>query len=399
MKPPLLYLVHRIPYPPNKGDKLRSFHLLQYLCEHYSVHLGTFVDYVEDWQYVDTLKSMCASVHAERIHPARGRLASLRGLFTGEALSLPYYRSAGMREWVSGTVKQYDIRQSLVFCSTMAQYVEGFDDLHVVTDFVDVDSAKWTRYAQERRGLMAWLYAREGRRLADFEAQVARKSVASVLVSEAEAELFRGVAPDMRERIHAIGNGVDAQRFSPAHPFCSPYPDSEQAIVFTGAMDYWPNIDAVCSFADEIWPAIMARNPAACFYIVGMNPAETVRALATRPGIRVTGTVPDVRPWLRFAKAVVAPLRVARGVQNKILEAMAMAKPVIASSACAVGIDAERGSEFLVAADTAEWVSQLEALLTDGARAETIGARARARILSDYSWEAHLQKFGALLAS
>ena len=337
-RPHLLYLVHRIPFPPNKGDKVRSYHLLKYLAQHYRVHLGTFVDYADDWQYVPALNEFCESVCAERINPLFARMLSLRGLLLGEALSLPFYRNRRMASWVRETLQKYPVQRAVVFSSPMAQYLDEQIAAGSVVDVVDVDSAKWTRYADDRRGPMAWLYRREGAQLAAFERSVAQRVAASVLVSDAEAALFHGVAPDVVPKIHAIGNGVNAQLFSPQHALPSPYAANEMPVVFTGAMDYWPNVDAVCSFADEVWPGILEEWPAARFYIVGMNPSDAVRALAQRPGICVTGTVPDVRPWLHHARAVVAPLRVARGVQNKILEAMAMGRPVIASATCAVGL-------------------------------------------------------------
>lgn len=396
-RPHLLYLVHRIPYPPNKGDKVRSYNLLKFLSQHYQVHLGTFIDYEDDWQHLPALDPFCASVHAERIKPGLAKLLSLRGLLTGEALSLPFYRNAGMRAWVGEARLQHRIARTVVFSSQMAQYLEADMRTSAVVDFVDVDSAKWTRYADDHGAVMGWLYRREGARLAAFERSVAQHAAASVLVSEAEAKLFTGVAPAAAQRIHAIGNGVDADAFSPEHAFDNPYSSEHLPVVFTGAMDYWPNIDAVSAFADEVWPAIAARCPSARFYIVGMNPTEAVRALAERPGIFVTGTVPDVRPWLRYARAVVAPLRVARGVQNKILEAMAMGRAVVASATCAVGITAQQGAELLVAESSEDWLGQLLPLLDDQARAEQIGQQARARILIDYSWGAHLQKFGGLI--
>lgn len=397
MKPHLLYLVHRIPFPPNKGDKVRSFHLLKFLAQHYRVHLGTFVDYADDWQYVPALNEFCESVCAQRIHPLLARAASLRGLLSGQALSLPFYRNGRMSRWVQETVSKHRIERAVVFSSPMAQYLEGEIARRSVVDFVDVDSAKWTRYAEDRSGLMAWLYRREGERLAAFERSVAQASAASVLVSEAEAALFHSVAPDVVSKIHAIGNGVNAELFSPLHALPSPYATGELPVVFTGAMDYWPNIDAVCAFAHEVWPGILEQWPAARFYVVGMNPSDAVRDLAQRRGICVTGTVPDVRPWLQHARAVVAPLRVARGVQNKILEAMAMGRAVIASASCAVGIKATHGEELLVADSAAAWQDAVSALLADAEKAERIGQRARKRVLADYSWAAHLQRFGSLI--
>ena len=154
-------------------------------------------------------------------------------------------------------------------------------------------------------------------------------------------------------------------------------------------MDYWPNIDAAVWFAGEMLPLLRQRHPAVRFYVVGRSPDPAVQALAGE-GVVVTGTVDDVRPWLAHAAVVVAPLRIARGIQNKILEAMAMARPVVASAACAGPIAAERGQELLAAETVADYVARIESLLADRAQADNIGMAARRRVLESFSWDAHL---------
>lgn len=397
MKPALLYLVHRIPFPPNKGDKVRSFHLLRQLSKNYRVFLGAFVDDEQDWQYVGELDKYCQEVKVLGLNPRVAKLLCARALLTGEAMTLPYYRNAQMSRWVEQVVAANEIKRSVVFSSSMAQYLAPFKEVRAVVDFCDVDSAKWTRYAADHKGVMAWLYRREGERLAKFERAVAQQCAASVLVSQAEAELFKQVAPESVASTYAISNGVDSDNFSPEHDLPSPYSAGERPVVMTGAMNYWPNVDAAIWFAREIWPAVLAKHPRAKFYVVGMNPTEEVKALGQIAGVVVTGSVPDVRPYLRYARAVVAPLRVARGIQNKILEAMSMSRPVIASDTCAVGVDAQRGVEFLVAANEAEYQTHLDTLLNEPEKGDAIGVLARARVVSRYSWEAHLSRFDALI--
>src|SRR5450830_1901821 len=186
---------------------------------------------------------------------------------------------------------------------------------------------------------MSWLYRREGRRLLQYEQQVAAAADVSLFVSRAEAELFRQLAPAAAHKTGFLNNGVDIDYFSPAHRFDNPYPADSQIMVFTGAMDYWPNIDAVQWFAHEVLPAVRQRHPQALFYIVGSRPSAQVLALAALPGVQVTGTVPDIRPYLAHASFAVAPLRIARGIQNKVLEAMAMRMPVLVSAQALEGID------------------------------------------------------------
>ena len=385
----LLYLVHRLPYPPNKGDKVRSFNLLRHLASKHRVFLGTFIDDPQDEIYVDKLPAYCAGLNIVRLAPRVARLRSLSGLLSNEALSLPYYRNASLQTWVDRILGEEPISAAVVFSSVMAQYVRHIPQLRVLVDFVDVDSAKWTQYAPNHRWPMSWLYRREGERLLAFERSVAQQATHSFFVTENEAELFCRNAPECSGRVDAVCNGVDAEFFSPDHPLASPYLSGEVPLVFTGAMDYWPNIDAVSWFSANIFPQLLKDMPRLRFYIVGRSPAPAVLALAGEQ-VTVTGTVDDVRPYLRHAAVVVAPLRLARGIQNKVLEAMAMGLPVVASQECAGAIDAVAERDFLTAATADDYVRQIGSLLQSPERAKAMGQAAREQVLARYSWDAHL---------
>ena len=393
---PLLMLVHRIPFPPNKGDKVRSFHLLEFLASRYRVHLGTFVDSTDDRVHVPRLQEFCASFKVVEIRPAVARIRSLAGLLTGEALTLCYYRNAILAEWVRSIVREQRITKAVVFSSAMAPYLSNLAKLRVVVDFVDVDSAKWTQYAQTRPWPLSMIYKREGVRLLDFERAVANRAAASVFVTPAEAQLFRTLAPESAQRVRYAQNGVDTQYFSPEHYLPNPFPPDEDAIVFTGAMDYWPNVDAVSWFAQEALPAIVAQRPNARFYIVGVQPTSAVQALAKDARIVVTGRVPDVRPYLKHARVVVAPLRVARGIQNKVLEAMAMARPVVVSATAAGALSAIPATEFEVVEGASGFIEKTIALM-DPERGNGLGRAARQRVLADYNWTTNLTPFASLL--
>lgn len=392
----LLFLVHRIPYPPTKGDKVRSYNLLRYLAGRYRVHLGAFVDDAADFAHAPALRELCGECHLVRLNPALARVKSLIGLASGEPLTLPYYRSASMSRWVKQVLHATPVDGVLVFSSAMAQYVMSATGVPRVADLVDVDSDKWRQYAATRSWPYSAIYRRESRTLLRYERQIARRFDATVFVSAAEAGLFRQLAPEAAEKVWHINNGVDADYFSPGRTYVNPYGDSERVLVFTGAMDYWPNVDAVVAFARAVFPAIRRRLPDARFYIVGARPTPDVKKLAELPGVSVTGAVPDMRPYLAHAKLAVAPLRMARGVQNKILEAMAMAKPVLASPQAAEGIEALAGKELLVAADETEFIAQASHLLERGSAA-AIGAAARARVIASYGWESSLSRFEQLL--
>ncbi len=389
-KPKLLMLVHRLPYPPNKGDKVRSFHLLKHLLLTHRVFLGTFIDDPDDEQHLPTLRALCPDLHVERIQPRRAKLASLRGLLNGDPLTLCYYRSRGLQRWVQDIATQHSLRASVVFSSSMAPFAQPLaPNVPMLVDFVDVDSAKWTQYAPEHRWPLSWLYRREGRKLLSYERRVAAQARQSFFVTPNETELFLSQAPECRGRVQSLSNGVDADFFQPDVAQPSPFASGEMPIVFTGAMDYWPNIDGVSWFATEMLPALRARWPQARFYIVGRSPSAAVRALVA-PDVAVTGTVPDVRPYLQHAAAVVAPLRVARGIQNKILEAMAMAQPVITVSSCAEAIGADAAQGLLRADSPSAFVDALDALLGDVPARLALGVCARQYVLQGFSWQAHL---------
>ena len=386
----ILYLVHRLPYPPNKGDKVRSYHLLKHLTRQHRVFLGTFIDDPDDEPHVATLRDLCADIHVVRLDPRLAKIRSLSGFLAGEALTLKFYRNSALRQWVKETCRRRHIDAAVVFSSAMAQYVEDLPRMPTIIDFVDVDSAKWIQYAPRHHWPFSWLYRREGRLLLDYERRMAARASRSFFATDNEVALFAEKAPECRVRLEAMGNGVDSEYFSPQESRPSPYRADELPIAFTGAMDYLPNIDAVTWFKGEVFPGILERWPNARFYIVGRNPAAEVLALAS-DHIVVTGTVDDVRPYLQYAATVVAPLRIARGIQNKILEAMSMGRPVIAFTDCAAAVDAAAGQELLTAVSPADYISAISQMLESPETATDIGNAARQRVIERYSWEAHMK--------
>ena len=393
----LLFLSHRIPYPPDKGDKIRSYHLLMHLAQRHDVFLGAFVDDERDWQHADAVAANCKQTRLVRLHPTWGRIRSLRAFASGEPLSVQYYASSEMKQWVDETVDIYGIDRAIVFSSTMAQYLSGsrYRGLHRVADFCDVDSDKWRQYAEGKGVPMNRLYGREARAMLGYERRVAAEFDATLFVSEDEAALFRRLAPETAGKVGFFDNGVDARYFDPRISFPSPYGSAQGSVtVFTGAMDYWANIDAVTWFVHAVWPLVQAQVPLSSFWIVGSNPTAQVRALDRCPGVRVTGRVADVRPYLAHAGVAVAPMRIARGTQNKILEALAMARPVACTPAAASGLRIERDEGFRVAAEP----QALAAAVLDLHR---LGANPQGReaVLAQYSWNANLASVDELLTT
>lgn len=394
----LVFLAHRIPYPPDKGDKIRSWNFLTHLAARYRVHLGCFVDDPRDWQFTDTLRKICGECCFVALRPRLARLASLRGLLDGRALTLPYYANTKLARWTQEITTRPQVTRAFVYCSAMAQYLDpaGATRLHRIADIVDIDSEKWADYAQRvsppwRR----WLYAREARTLRKVEKQIAARFDKTIVATGAELALLRELAPEASDRLVCVSNGVDSDYFSPDRAYESPYNPGILALAFVGAMDYWPNVDAVSYFARDVLPAVRRRLPQGRFYIVGSNPTAEVMALASESVI-VTGRVPDVRPYVAHASAIVAPLRIARGVQNKVLEGMAMAKAVIGSPEALNGISAEIDKDVLRARTPGEFADAIVHAVTTEA-GPCIGRRARSRVTSDYAWSTSLRHLDAAL--
>jgi sugar transferase (PEP-CTERM/EpsH1 system associated) len=395
---PILYLVHRIPYPPNKGDKIRSYHWLKFLAERYRVFLGTFVDDPNDWMYLSKLQSLCAEVC---VRPLRSSIATpriLRGLVSGRSLSIAYYSDPRLQSWVRDVVARERIDRALVFSSTMGQYLMRLEQCPswCVVDLVDMDSDKWKQYSTTRRGPMRWIYAREAETLLGEERALAETANRVLLVNSEEAELFRQRLPGVAAKVSWVANGVDSEFFSPATSYSNPFAEGTRTLVFTGAMDYWANVDAVVWFAQEIFPAIRGGVSDARFYIVGSNPSPSVDRLSSIPGVHVTGRVDDVRPYLAHCAGAVAPLRVARGTQNKVLEALAMGKPVIATSAAVQGLVPRGDPELIDVSDDPEKLAALAIGVLGGSRSREAAWR-RDYVLSHYDWKRNFDCLGDIL--
>ncbi|RPI13890.1 MAG: TIGR03087 family PEP-CTERM/XrtA system glycosyltransferase [Lysobacterales bacterium] len=395
----ILFLAHRIPYPPNKGDKIRSWNLLRGLAERHTVHLGTFVDDPDDWQHVDALKRVCGEVCVRPLEPRRARLRSVGGLAAGRALSIDFYRDRTLSGWVADLCATRSLDGVFVYSSSMAQYAEDLAlpaGVPRVIDFCDVDSDKWAQYSRGHRWPMSWVYGREARLLAEAERRYAGAFDATIVIAEPEAEILRALAPAARPRIAVVPNGVDTGYFDPSRAWPDPFARGSKPLVFTGAMDYHPNVDGVAWFAREALPAIRSHCPAATFWIVGSNPSAEVRSLGDLDGVHVTGRVPDVRPYLAHAAVVVAPLRIARGVQNKVLEGLAMARPVVVTPNAVQGIAGVGPAEVAVAGDIAALVEAVVAVLD---RAPASVAAAREFVLRHYGWEAQVAALDRLLGA
>lgn len=399
-KEPLLYLCHRIPFPPNKGDKIRSFNILKKLSENYDIHLGCFIDDPFDKKYAGDLIKHCCTVFYLDQNKIMAKVKGLKAFVTNKPITLPYYFDKRMREWVNTMITQHRINKVFVFSSSMAQYCQNeinshnvvvdFSTLIRVIDFVDVDSDKWRQYAESKKGLAKWAFNREHRLLAKVENEICQQFDYSLFVSSDEAELFRQRQPRERQnKVYGVLNGVDTTFFDPLAKF------SDEALVpkvdfiaFTGAMDYWANIDAVLWFVEKIWPTILLKKPQAQFIIVGGNPSADVKKLARQQGVIVTGRVNDIRPFITKAQCVVAPIRIARGIQNKVLEAMSLNKAIILTSMAMEGINAPDSDGIHILDEPHSFAEQCIAYLSDKKAKEKNN---REWILTQFTWKQTLQ--------
>lgn len=388
----LLFLAQRCPYPPNKGDKITTWNILKHLGSRYRIHLGTFIDDPLDWQHEGVLKDSFASVMLRPMQRHTGLARAATGLASGAALSVAFYRDAAMQRWVDDKLKS-GISRVFVYSSAMARFVMDPPPCQRAMHFADIDSDKWRQYARVSRWPLSWVYAREADRLLAWERQVASRFERSFFISEAESADFRRMAPESAAKVGVLSNGVDGEYFSPAREYPNPFEDGAPRAVFTGAMDYRPNIDAVVWFAQQVLPLLRQQCGDVKFCIVGSRPSAEVQALAADPNVQVTGRVDDVRPYMAHAGVVVAPLRIARGIQNKVLEGMAMAKTVVCSPQGLEGIDAEPGTSLLVATEPDEFATTCANVIRGQV---DLGAAARVTMLARYDWAACLSVLDTL---
>jgi sugar transferase (PEP-CTERM/EpsH1 system associated) len=384
----ILYLAHRIPYPPDKGDKIRSFHQIAHLARRHEVWCACFVDDPSDQRHVDSLRGICEKVAAiplcRRWAMAKGFLGMLRGDTVTEA----FYRSREMFSSVTDWSKRVRFDAVLAFSSSMAPYALRVPAGRRVLDFCDLDSRKWADYARFCRFPWRWLHAMEARRLGVMERLWSPCFDAVTVVTESEAAPLRGFLSE--DQLHVVNNGVTIEPETNVPP-------SSNTVGFVGAMDYFPNVDAVCWFVGECWPRILAECPNATFRIVGRAPTRRVRRLVRSTNVEVVGAVEDARAEIRRFTVCVAPLRIARGVQNKVLEAMAEGRPVVLTSFAAEGI-AGRDSEPFRITDTPElFAHQVAHLLGDANQRRRIGMEARRFVSARHRWDVEIAKLESIL--
>jgi sugar transferase (PEP-CTERM/EpsH1 system associated) len=395
----ILFLTHRIPFPPNKGDKIRSFHIMNYLTKRHDVYLATMIEDSADVRLVSELRPRVSQILFHKISPLGSRAKAITAIARSTPITVNYFYRRRLQAKIDALIDVVNFDVYFCFSSPMAEYL--FRSRHAddkisrairVMDLIDVDSYKWSQYALRNGGVKARIYRYEARHLADYEKRIAGYFDRMFLVSEQEMAYFPGGAD--ATRLAVMSNGVDMEFFTPSLPIVAL--SAAPSLIFTGVMDYRPNVEGVRWFVERIYPRIQALAPAVRFYVVGSQPTVEVRRLARRSGVVVTGFVEDIRDYLAGAAVCVVPLRIARGIQNKVLEAMAMAKAVVATTAAVEGILARPGEDFLVADDEESFAGAVLDLLADPCKMRRIGDNARQCVERSYSWDRNLRQLDTL---
>lgn len=388
----ILFLTHRVPYPPDRGDRIRSFHLLQHFTQQGNVYLASLNDEPAPKATQEALEERCEGVCVRTLGGPERWLRACQTMLAGRSATEGLFVHPAVAKQIKLWTDTIAFDVIVVFCSSMYPYVRHLQPgkTRTVVDLVDVDSQKWMDYAAQSRGWRRRLFQLEGNRVGRLESEILASADSVVVVSPNEAKLL-GDDP-CEAKVHAIGNGVDLDYFQPSHADID-----ADTCVFLGALDYRANIDGLNSFCSQVWPRVRHDRPSARLRLVGRNPTQAVRRLAESPGIELVGQVDDVRPHMAAASISVVPLRIARGVQNKVLESMAMGKAVIASPESLVGIDVEPGIHVRAAETPDEWAAAIERLLNRPDEARKLGLAGRRFVEHRHRWSEVLQPFGDLL--
>ncbi len=384
----ILYLTPRIPYPPNKGDKVRTFNTLRYLSRRHSVTLVSLVDHGDSVEHLAPLRALCDEVVLIDNGLAGARTRAGLALVLGKSASEGFFGKGSMRRTVASLCEHRSFDTILVMSSALAQYLPDAGREHRVVDVVDVDSDKWRQFATNTAPPLSWLFRLESRRVARLESELAHCADALVFISIPERETYRH---HQRTEVptFVVPVGVDTTHFAPSTPPCGFIPPR---LLFTGALDYRPNIDALQWFMRSILPLIRLEIPAIRLIAVGHRPSPAVRRLARRHPVdlEIRGSVPDIRPFFAEATVFVAPLRLGRGMKVKILEAMAMGTAIVGTSVAAAGIDVRSDREVLIADSAESFARAVVKLLQDDAYRLQLAGAARRKIEALYTWEAPL---------
>jgi len=408
----ILFLTHRIPYPPDKGDKIRSYNEIKYLSKKHDIYLGTILDYKSEKENINELEKYCREIFSIYFNK---KLNLLKCMITPKPFSVINFYHKSLQDYVDKTLQEKKIDAVIVFCSSMAEYIfktplfrkNRLGGIKLIMDYIDLDSDKWLQYSKYAKFPFNWIFKIENKRLFKYEIKINRSFQHSIFVSNREINIFKTL---YREAINTqvISNGVDYDYFSPKSTLYTDLeinkPDklnepNKPVLLFTGVMDYFANEDGVKWFCHKIFPKIRSVFPSAEFYIVGNRPSNIVWNLSKIDGVTVTGYVADIRDYYWKATVCVIPLRIARGLQNKVLEAMATGNTVVATTNASAGIVCNKNVDIAIADDEQKFADEVIDLLKDAYRRKKMGEHAVKNIRKNYSWETNLKAFDDILQS
>lgn len=388
----ILYLSHKIPYPPNRGGKIRPFYTISHLSKQHSVVVACLLESKNEFEYIEPLQKICAGVHAVFLSPVTSILRTPWYLFTNKPFTLPYFYSPKLKKVIDELLKKESFDLILVHSSSMAQYVIDYSGIPKIMDFVDVDSDKWRQYSIYSNLPFSLVYHLEWLRLKKYEIAIGNSFEHCIFTSKFEEEIFKKYINNEQIPITIVPNGVDFEYFKPTTQAYEP-----NTLILTGKMDYFPNVDGALYFSHHILPLIREDIPDVKFYIVGLAPTKAIQKLGKDKNIIVTGYVKDVRPYLQKASVCVVPLRIARGIQNKILEAMAMGLPVVTTSKPFEGINATPNQDLFVEDNPYEFAKRTIELLKDAELRNKVSLLARKKVVETHNWSVNIQRFNEII--
>jgi len=386
----ILYICHRFPFPPDRGGKIRPFNMIKHLAQQHEVHVCSLARSPAEAEDGKGLRDYCSRNECAVVTEPWQTLRMIVRLPSRIPSSAGYFYSRDLHRRIRALHATHQYELIFVHCSSVARYVAHIRNAAKVLDFGDMDSQKWLEYAHYKPFPLSAGYWWEGKKLEAEERRLAYQFDVCTATTRAEIAALNELAPGVTS--DWFPNGVD-------HEFFSPNGDNYDAdvISFVGRMDYYPNQECMLRFCKEVLPRVHAQRPTAKLFIVGADPAPPIRKLGDIPGVTVTGSVPDVRPFVRRSAVMVAPLSIARGTQNKILEAMAMGVPVVTSSLAATGVDVVKGEHLLIADGPENCAQALLRLMQDRSERERLSEAGRARVISHHHWPTSMRRLEAIL--
>jgi len=387
----ILFVCHKVPYPPNKGEKIRAFHIIKYLSKRHKIFLYSLCGNRDDFKHKEKLKEYCHSVNIYRIYPLISFLRIFIYLFTRFPLTFAYFFSYCMNRDIENILKEGSIDAVFSYCSSSAQYtLDTKKGVKKIIDFVDVDSDKWKRFADSVTFPLSLIYTLEAKRLQKWEKKINRTYDALLVTTEKEREKLELIDPSSEGKMRVISNGIDFDHFKPQKK-----EQDKPALIFTGQMDYLPNVDAAIYFYKRILPLIKRDIPDIIFYIVGRSPSPIVRLICKKAVI--TGYVDDIRDYFPMASVYVASLQIVLGVKNKVLEAMASGLPVVATKEVLQSIEAIPEKEILIGETPEEFAQKVIELLKDKEKRDFISKNAQQLVRKKYNWITNLSALDEII--